>query len=499
LVLEFTVEPASLASRVLRHPAIAAARGGRRARGGADEVIWLDDAAGTLADAGLALVRPRRGGGRLCRIGAGGSGPWVPGTPATPVEGDGNGAAATGVAGLVPVAAFSFRRSALALSTEAGPVEAELLAGTLRAVAAERPAARLRLAGGRDAVLDLSARLALDLPLLPPRAALAEEGRALAREGDGAAPRPRHRGAPDLAGASSVEDGLLRALGHLLDVMLHQAPECRLGAGPEGVHQLRVALRRLRSVLKAFRPAVRGPALEGLDEDLKALARRLGPARDWDVFLAGLSAEAAAALGEDRRLLALKRAATAKRDAAYGALRRELEGPGFRRLMLDGMSLLLRRPWRAEADGDADGSAAAEVLDAPLAEFAAPLLDKRWRKLQEGGDGIGEHSFEALHELRLEAKRLRYASELFAPLWGGKTTRRFLKRLAALQEALGTVNDAAVARSLLAALDGGAPAWAAGAVEGFAAARVGPARESALSRWEDVAAAKAFWVAAPGT
>jgi CHAD domain-containing protein len=101
--------------------------------------------------------------------------------------------------------------------------------------------------------------------------------------------------------------------------------------------------------------------------------------------------------------------------------------------------------------------------------------------------------------LRLEAKRLRYAAELFAPLWGGKAARRFLKRLSALQEALGTVNDAAVARGLLAALDGGgAPAWAAGAVEGFAAARVGPARQSALSRWDDLVAAKAFWDGAAG-
>jgi CHAD domain-containing protein len=291
-----------------------------------------------------------------------------------------------------------------------------------------------------------------------------------------------------------LEEALLRAVGHLLDVMLHQAPACRLEAGPEGVHQLRVALRRLRSVLKAFRPAARGAALEALDDELKALARRLGPARDWDVFLGGLAAEAAAALGgEDRRLAALRRAAEAKRDAAYGALRRELDGPNFRRLALDGVSLLLRRPWRGEPD-----AADAAVLDAPPEEFGAALLDKRWRKLRQGGDGIAGHSFEALHELRLEAKRLRYAAELFAPLWGGNAARRFLKRLSALQEALGTVNDAAVARGLLAALDGGAPAWAAGAVEGFAVARVGPARESALSCWEDVAAAKAFWTDAPG-
>lgn len=488
MVLEFAVDP-EVAPRVMRHPAIAAARFGRRARGGADEVIWLDDAAGSLADAGLALERPRRGADRLLRTGPG-SGPWIPGTPPAPIE-DGNGAANT--PGLVPVAAFSFRRSALPLSTEAGPVEAEMLVGTLRAVAAERPAARLRLAGGREAVLGLAMRLAEDLPLLPARAALAEEGRALARGGEGAAPRPRHRGPPDLGAAATVEDALLRATGHLLDVMLHQAPSCRLGAGPEGVHQHRVALRRLRSVLKAFRPAARGPAVAALDDGLKALARRLGPARDWDVFLAGLAAEAGEALGEDRRIASLRRAAEAKRDAAYTALRRELDGAGFRRLVLDGLALLLRRPWRSEGEDAAD----AALLDAPLVEFAVPLLDKRWRKLHEGGDGIAGHSFEALHELRLEAKRLRYAAELFAPLWRGKSARRFLKRLAALQEALGTVNDAAVARGLLAALDGGAPAWAAGAVEGFAAARVGPARHSALSRWDDVAASKAFWDGAP--
>lgn len=472
---------------MFRHAAIAAARQGRT-RTGADEVIWLDDAAGGLARAGLALERTRRGGDRLWRTAPGVS-PWVPGTPPEPFDGD---VADAGVdpAGLVPFAAFSFRRSALALPTAAGPVAAELLAGNLRAVAAERPAARLRLSGARDAVLDLSAPLVADLPLLPSRASLAEEGRALA--GGGGETRARHRGAPDLAGAGTVEDALLRAVGHLLDAMLHQAPLCRLGAGPEGVHQLRVALRRLRSVLKAFRPAARGAALDALDEGLKGLAKRLGPARDWDVFLLGLAAEAAEALGEDRRLLALVRAAEAKRDAAYAALRRELDGPGFRRLALGGVSALLRRPWRSEPEADP------AVLDAPLPEFAAELLDKRWRKLHGGGEGIEEHSFEALHELRLEAKRLRYAAELFAPLWAGKASRRFLKRLSALQEALGTVNDAAAARGLLSALDGGAPAWAAGAVEGFAAARVGPARESALSSWADVTAAKAFWTGAPG-
>ena len=53
---------------------------------------------------------------------------------------------------------------------------------------------------------------------------------------------------------------------------------------------MRVGLRRLRSVLKVFRPAAGCPALQEFDAGLKALADRLGPARDWDVFLGGLGA-----------------------------------------------------------------------------------------------------------------------------------------------------------------------------------------------------------------
>ena len=494
LSLEFDIDPPAAAQRVFRHAAIGETRQAKT-RSGNDEVIWLDDVAGSLAAAGLVLQRPQRGASRLWRIAPDGRGPWVPGTPPAPLDAEaGEGDSAGRLAGPpMPVAAFSFRRSALSLAGPAGAVRAELLVGMLRAVAAERPAARLRLAGAEDAVLALAARLIADLPLLPPRAALAEHGRALAQGGGGSgAVRMRHRGAPDLAGAASVEEALLRAVGHLLDVMLQHAPLCRLDGGPEGVHQLRVGLRRLRSVLKAFKGVARGEALEGFDVGLKALAKRLGPARDWDVFLGGLAADTAEALGDDRRLSALRRAAEAKRDAAYHALRRELEGAAFRRLAFDGVSLLLRRPWRSEAD-----AADVEALDAPPAAFAGSILDKRWRKLRDRGEGIAGHSPEALHAVRLEAKRLRYAAELFAPLWGGKAARRFLKRLAALQEALGTVNDAAVVGALLAELDGAAPAWAAGAVEGFAAARARPARGKALSRWKDVVRTKAFWDETP--
>lgn len=463
-----------------RHPAIAAARNGR-GRSAAEELIWLDGAEGELAEAGLALEAGPRGARRLLRVQPDGALPWLPGTLAEPA-GDPEPEEAP-----VPVAAFSGRRSLVPLSTPKGAVQAELLFGKLRAVAAERPVARLSLSGPAPALLALAGRLAADLPLLPPRAALAEEGRALAL---GTPPRPRRHGPPRLDGAATVEEALLAAIGHLLEAMLYHAPACRPDAGSEGVHQMRVALRRLRSVLRAFRPAARCPAVESFDAGLKALAGLLGPARDWDVFLAGIGAEAAAALGPDRRITALLKAAEVRRQAAYLALRQELDGPGFRRLVLDGLALLLLRPWQDMPPEEAAERLA--LLAAPLPEFAAGLLDRRWRKLRAEGEEIAAHSADALHELRLSAKRLRYAAELFAPLWPGKASRRFLKRLSRLQEELGLANDTAAARMLVGSLSG-VPAWAVGAMEGFAVAHLGRARRHALSAWEDLMLAAVFW------
>jgi triphosphatase len=496
LALDLALLSPAAAARVARHPAVAALRtaAGSRSRSAAEEVIWLDTPEGDLAAEGLTLEAPARGPRRRLRTLPAPGAPWLPGTPAA--EAPAPAAPGEEPTGLVPFAAFSGRRTTVRLvraeAGDAAPAAAaslalELLQGKLRAVAAERPVARLRLSGPEGQVVELARALAADLPVLPSAAALAEEGRALAR-GE-ATPRPRRRGPPDLGAAGSVEAALEVAIGHLLEVMLHQAPLCRAEAGPEGVHQTRVALRRLRSVLKAFRPAARCAEMDAFDAGLKALARRLGEARDLDVFLhaGGVGARAAEALPDDRRIAALTKALEGRRAAAYRALREALDGPGFRLLVLDGLALAVLRPWRTE------GAEAAEALAEPLPDFAARLLDKRWHRLRSEGEEIRSLSAEELHALRLTAKRLRYAAELFAPLWPGKAARRFLKRLAALQEELGLANDAAVARGIVASLGPSVPAWAVGAVEGFAVARTGGARKRALSAWDDLAAAAPFW------
>ncbi len=385
----------------------------------------------------------------------------------------------------MPLAAFEGSLARLPL---AEGVQASLLRGRLRAVAAEAPVARLTLAGPAAATLAAMRALAEEAPLLPPRAALAEQARALAR---GEAPRPRRLGPPRLDPDLDIEQALTLALGHLAEVLLWHAPAALAGATPEGVHQMRVAMRRLRSLLRVFRPACDGPALREFDAGLKALASLLGPARDWDVWLGGQGAELAAALGEaDRRFAPLLAAGGRMREAAYAALRPALAGPPLRRLAWQAVALVETRPWRDEGD-----EAAAARREGPLTEFAAEVLDRRWRRLVGAGAEIAGLPDAEFHALRIEAKRLRYAAELFAPLWGRRRAKRFLARLADVQEEFGLANDAVVARGLMAALLAGRPAfgWAAGAAEGWALARASRVRRRAQRAWETLLGEGIHW------
>lgn len=400
---------------------------------------------------------------------------WRPGMPPAML------AEAAMPEGALPLAAFEGRITRLPL---AEGMQASLLCGRLRAVAAEAEAARLLLEGPPAPVLAAIRALAEEAPLLPPRAALAEQARALAR---GEAPRPRRLGAPLLEPGLDIEAALTLAHGHLAEVLLWHAPGAIAGASPEGVHQMRVAIRRLRSLLRVFRPACDAAELRAHDAALKALAGLLGPARDWDVWLGGLGAELAAALPEEKRLPPLLAAARRAREAAYAALRPALEGPPLRRLAWEAVALIETRPWR--------GAEPATARETPLEDFAAAVLERRWRRLVEAGAEIAELPDAEFHALRIQAKRLRYAAELFAPLWGRRRAKRFLKRLAGVQEAFGLANDAVVVRGLMAALVKQRPslAWAAGAAEGWALARARRARRSAQKAWEALLAEGIHW------
>ena len=479
--------PADAASRLTRLPAVARMKTGR-SRTRKVTIVWHDSPARDLSAGGLALAE-QHGAWRLERIRPGPE-PWPPGAPPPAL------AESTSLPGLgqplpqplLPAVAFEGRALDLSLAADEGPVLLTLLRGTLRTIGREQPACRLFLSGAEPAVLLLALALAGESGASVTRASLAAEALAMAI---GALPSVRRHGAPTISEAASVADAFGEAVGHLADVILQLAPAAAEGTnGPDTVHHMRVAVRRLRSALAVFRRAVACPAVEAAEAGLKALGARLGPTRDWDVFATETGPRAAAAFPGDKRLERLLAVTERRRRAHQAALGAFLRGPEFRRLGVMLAWIAAGRSWH-----DSIGEAEREVLAAPLTEFAARVLSRRLKRVAAAGEGLDGLAPELLHDVRLLAKRLRYAAEIFAPLWPGKATRRFLERLAALQQVLGMLNDGAVAAGLLdeLAAAGGRQAFAAGLVLGFVGAGAGAHRTNIARAWTKFRRQEPFW------
>ncbi len=143
------------------------------------------------------------------------------------------------------------------------------------------------------------------------------------------------------------------------------------------------------------------------------------------------------------------------------------------------MQVSALRPWQDGADEEAGGAPRRPAVD-----YATKLLDRRLEHMLSPGPDIEALPIDDLHAIRKEGKRLRYAAEFFTPLYGRRNAKRFIERLAVLQEALGHLNDTAAAGMLMAGLGGGADrAFAAGVVQGFIAAHVGDVRRDIERSW----------------
>jgi triphosphatase len=464
------------AARLPRLPILKPARTGR-SRGQAVRIVWHDTLDRTLAADGLALAE-QRGAWRLERHRPVPTDPWPPATDHRLIEGANTPDAFTHALpeAMTPVAAFEGRRTVFPLTIEGEPVTMTILDGVLRAVAAERQAARLILEGPDSAVRGLVLSLAAILPLAIPGHSLAAEAQNLA---DGTKVVPRRLGAPTLPrDGLSIETAFRHIVGHLTDVLLYLAPATGDAAiGPEPVHQMRVAVRRARSALSLFPPL---PDTAATVEGLKRLGRVLGPARDWDVFMTETAPPVETVLPEQAALRALLRNGERRRRAARTALAAYLDSADFRLLSLELACLAATEPVTTEAE------------PVPLVAFATEVLQSRWKKLVQAGRALDDLDDAGLHGVRLKAKRLRYAAEFFAPLFPEKPASRFIRRLAALQERLGVFNDTAAAQILLHDLSGN-PGYAAGLVLGFTAARGARSRTKIATAWARFRRREQFW------
>ena len=260
---------------------------------------------------------------------------------------------------------------------------------------------------------------------------------------------------------------------------------------PEALHQLRVAIRRLRALIKAYEPML-GQG-EGLlvEAELKWLAGQLDAARDLDVFITAGFGPAVEALAE-QDFAALGHQLLKAQTGAYAKAQAAVRSPRCAALWLEAASWIEAGGWTRAAD-----PVVVHLRDQPVEDFAAEALDHLRKVVRKRGRRFATLDAKGRHKLRIRAKRMRYVVEFFSPLFGDAKGRRgFLKRLKAMQTALGELNDIAVARGRLAGAAGlKAPAvtFAAGRVVGWREQGERRQLKAAARRVEAFCAAAAFW------
>ena len=248
---------------------------------------------------------------------------------------------------------------------------------------------------------------------------------------------PPEIGSVTLGGAATAGDVVRRALGSSVVRLLRHDPGVRLGVDAEDVHQARVATRRLRSDLRTFRPLLDEAWAEALRDDLRWLGGELGSVRDAEVLRDRLRTAATTLPAPDRKAAS---AIVAPLVAQVRAARRRLllaVDTDHYIDVIDHLVMAARSPVLTEAAAQ------------PARDVMPGLVRKPWRSLKSGALGArGEVPDEQLHDLRIRAKRCRYAAEAAAAATG-RNAARFAREVAGLQEVLGELHDAVVAEAWL--------------------------------------------------
>ena len=342
-------------------------------------------------------------------------------------------------------------------------------------------------AGDTLRLYEFAYALAADVPIALEPLSKAARGFALRRP---RVPEPRKAEDAPLAPDASAAEAFAAIIRACLQQIEGNAGGMLTHGDPEWLHQMRIGVRRLRACLALASRSMAPTHVEPLRVELRWLAQALGTARDWDVFtLETLPAFATAVsrgssagpLQPALRVLAAQ--AALRRSEARVAAQAAVASARFLRLVLAASAL---------AAAPATGSANATALAARARDVARPLLKRRHRALLALGTDLAHSPPETRHAARLAAKKLRYATEFFAPLFARKRTRAYRRALTVLQEELGAWTDAAMAAQLAGELAGTASP-AAAAFSGWAAAQ-GSARSAALgAAWAAFARAVPFW------
>lgn len=266
-------------------------------------------------------------------------------------------------------------------------------------------------------------------------------------DGERRAPQAQRQSPVLLEPRHSTEEALQvvgqRCLTHLIGNL-----PAALAGEPEGIHQMRVAARRLRSLLSAAKQVLPEGQRRWASEELRWLADSLGDARSWDSFVSGLLAPARKGLAEQSELELVEIAAEHRRTQAYEQALAALSGKRYAQSILRLLRWFDNRSWREEAS-----SKQIALLRAPVADVAPHWLDRCRRQVRRRSRNFSQLTPAERHRLRIALKKLRYNLSFFASLFRARDVARFVACLKPLQDALGYANDVRVGRDLVRELE----------------------------------------------
>jgi inorganic triphosphatase YgiF len=351
--------------------------------------------------------------------------------------------------------------------------------------------------GDKAALFEVARELAQTVPVQLATKSKAERGYALLTNNRVTALKAE----PVALGAgASTRDGF-RVIGRAcLEQVIGNEPAL-LAGDPEGVHQMRVGVRRLRAAISLFSGLLRDPQTAAIKRELKWLTGELGPARELHVMLTRVVAPVRRRHARSDGVVTLSKDLDERRAAAVKRAQDAVQSPRFRALALDVAAWLEAGQWTEPED-----DLLRERGEAPIEAYAAAELDRRWRKIRKRGGRLAQLDPASRHKLRIQAKKVRYASEFFAGVFPGKRAakrrQKFLSALEGVQDCLGDLNDIAVHEDLMAAMARAASrrrrrnpkrAFAAGLLTGREDARLDTVLAAATEACTALAKVKPFW------
>jgi len=290
--------------------------------------------------------------------------------------------------------------------------------------------------GARGRLFELALQLQRTIPLRLKNVSKAQHGYAFYA----AVPPSAVKGQlPELALRDSAEEAFVKIAWECMHHLQMNQDVVLYGDDVEGTHQMRVAVRRLRSAFTVFKKVLGEDASRELMIELNWLANALGKARDLDVFLTETLPQITSEFQNHAGLIEIHQKALIAKKEIYIELYELLNSQRYNRLMLAVAAWLENKGWRENGDSN----------NHLVRDIAKVTLDKRHRILQKSGKSLASMLPNDRHKARISTKKLRYASEFFASLYSSKKASPYILRLSQLQDCLGVLNDISTTERVL--------------------------------------------------